>query len=93
MLVNGITQQHLIMPYPVLNNNNNKVMWLWAAWNLKDLGYTIGCIVDVKECEFQLSTVFNGCDTSSVQFKYGKMKVNNCIIWGITISEGTSTPV
>jgi len=86
ILVDGVTQQQLIMPYPVPNNNDNKVMWLWAAWNLGDSACIVGRIVDVEECKFQLSTVLNGCDTSSVQFKYGGTKVNNCIVWGITVS-------
>ena len=90
--VGGVNQQQMVMSYPVPNSNNNKYMWLWAAWNLGDPACIAGRAIDVEECKSQLSTVLNGCDTNSTQFKYGGTKVNNCIVWGMTISEGARAP-
>lgn len=86
---NGITldqnnQTLLELPYEV--PNTNVVVWLIAAWQINDPTCTTSRKIAADECNQMLSTVLNGCDTDSTEFKYGGYKVNDCIVWTISMN-------
>jgi hypothetical protein len=85
---NGLTldqssQPLLNLSYAVPNTNDEG--WLRAAWQINDPTYTTSRKTNIDECNTILSTVLNGCDTDSIDFKYGGFKVNECNVWTIAL--------
>lgn len=85
--LNNDSQKMFLLPYPV-PSTNNFVVWLGALWNIGDLNCPQGRGVNESECNDQLSTVLNGCDTESITNKYGGSRVNQCVVWAMGI-DGT----
>jgi len=46
----------------------------------------------LEECINTFSTVLNGCDTDSIEQKYGGSKIVDCIDWTITV-DSPSSPI
>lgn len=85
---NGLTldqngQPLLNLSYPVPNTNDE--VWLRAGWQINDPTCTTSRNISEGECSTMLSTVLKDCDTDSTDFKYGGFKVNECIVWTISL--------
>ncbi|KIW97417.1 uncharacterized protein Z519_02810 [Cladophialophora bantiana CBS 173.52] len=62
-------------------------LWISASFDpscSQDTGYQ----VDINECEKFLNIVLNGCNTDSVDAKYGGQVEGNCALWNITTRMG-----
>lgn len=86
--MNGDAQETLILPFNVGSQSGAKsdnIVWLGAAWNTGDTSCQTPMAVAADDCNTMLATVLNGCDTDTIDFKYGGWKVDNCIVWHIGI--------
>ncbi|EXJ54992.1 uncharacterized protein A1O5_12731 [Cladophialophora psammophila CBS 110553] len=88
-VVNSILGQYGPVGYaagdttPTLANN----LWISASFD-PNYSQNTGYQVDVNECEKFLNIVLNGCNTDSVDAKYGGQVEGNYALWNITTRMG-----
>jgi hypothetical protein len=75
-------------PFPI---NNSTTLWVGASWQLGDPSCTTPRAITAAECVLQLATVVGRCDSNSATQKYGGVRVNNCVAWGVVVDN--TTPV